>query len=105
MRALAHGALRVRQRVGERSGLVDQRTDRRRLEALGGGTVVAGFEHLLVVVRSARLDLDVGALEEPADAAGEALATADDDGVRAELGADLRQDLVEAAAPERSSRQ
>ena len=48
----------------------------------------------------ARVDLDVRA-EDPSDAAREAFAAANNDGVRAELGADLRQDLLEAAAAER----
>ena len=98
--ALADRALGARERVGERGGLVDQRLDRRRGEALGGRAVVAGLQRLLVGQRRAGVDLDVGALEEAGDAAREALAAAQHDGVRAELGADLRQHLLEAAAAE-----
>ena len=76
-----HRALGARERVGERGGLLDERLDGRRGQALGGRAVVARLERRLVRQRGARLDLDVGALEEAADAAGEALAAAQHDGV------------------------
>ena len=57
---------------------------------------------LLVGVRRARVDLDVRALEEAPDPAAEALPAAQDDGIRPELRADLREHLLERCARGRS---
>ena len=61
---------------------------------------VRSSERLLVRERRPCVDLHVGALEEAGHAAREALAAADHDGVGAELGAHLREHVVEAAAAE-----
>ena len=98
VRAVADRALRLRERVGERGGLVDQCLDGRGREAPGRRAVVAGFERPVVGQRRAGVDLDVGLLEEPAHAPRETLAAAQHDGVGAEFGPDLRQQLFERAA-------
>ncbi len=97
---LQHAVGGAGERVGERGGLLHERLDARRGQALGGRAVGAQLQRLLVRERRPCVDLHVGALEEAGHAAREALAAADHDGVGAELGAHLREHVVEAAAAE-----
>ena len=102
VRAIADAGLARRERVRERSGLVDAGAwiaGEARPSAVGA--VVARLERASRRGSAERrLDLDVRLLEEAAHAARETFAAAEHDGVGAELGADLRQQLLEGAAAE-----
>src|SRR4029079_11024817 len=88
------------ERVRERRRLLEQRLNGRGRKPLGRGTVSADLERLLVPQGAARVDFDVGALEEASDSTGQTLSPPEHDRVRPQFLPDLREDFLQAAPAE-----